>query len=101
MSKRRRLDAALGGLNLEVTAFGVKIRRLFDELPPEVDVELNDRRSDNLRDLIVVGYSDEDKAWVAYPRSTFGVSGIGDTPSLAIEQMLIALWGIVTFEQGG
>jgi hypothetical protein len=49
MSKRRRLDAALGGLNLEVTAFGVKIRRLFDELPPEVDVELNDRRSDNLR----------------------------------------------------
>ena len=45
-----------------------------------------------LRDTILVGYSDEDKAWVAFATDTPGITGIGDTPSLAIEQMFIALW---------
>ena len=47
-----------------------------------------------LRDTILVGYSDDDKAWVAYPVELDGITGIGDTPSLAIEQLLIALWGV-------
>jgi predicted RNase H-like HicB family nuclease len=52
-----------------------------------------------LRDRIMVGYSDEDKGWIAAAYDIDGATGFGDTPSIALEQLLIALWGVSTVEE--
>jgi hypothetical protein len=101
MSNRTKLDEILGQLHSHVTEHGVRVRQLILENDPATDAP-TDRSigrimEQDLRDMIVVGYSDEDKAWVAVPLSIIGVSGIGDTPSLAIEQLLLALWGVSNY----